>query len=382
MKSELSSVDVKHLAGELDEILSGDRIQKIYELSGKRLLFRTHGDGGKKELILSPNWMFLTQYRRETPEHPTSYAMQLRKLLSGGIIDGVHQAGFERIIQLKVNAGGQAYTLIIELFSKGNVILTDPKGKIRGLLKWQKWRDRVLGVNQEYEYPPKRTSPYEVDEEMFRQVMNDSGRKTASTLASKLGLPGDYAEEACLRAGVDKESKANKLNTQDLNRLHESFREVVEGFSQPTKPVLYYNGDEKMTVLPYPLQVYGDCRMESPDSFNQALDEYFSEKTFNEKKEVLEDKLDEEKTRLEKRLEKQQQGLARMKESEVDDKKRGDLIYQHMNEVNELLEAVSAARAKGLSDEEIKETLERHKDVQAAKYFSDIDKNKLTLDLK
>ena len=74
--------------------------------------------------------------------------------------------------------------------------------RILGLLEWQKWRHRVLGVGKVYEYPPAGVNVFEIDESGFRSLFSGCESSVVSVLASVLGLGGFIAEEICLMAGV------------------------------------------------------------------------------------------------------------------------------------------------------------------------------------
>ena len=77
-------------------------------------------------------------------------------------MEDIRQYNFDRIVELHV-AKEQKFTLVIELFAKGNIILLDEEGKIILPLKRKLWSDRKISSKEEYLYPPNRgINPLEV----------------------------------------------------------------------------------------------------------------------------------------------------------------------------------------------------------------------------
>ena len=204
MKTQLTSVDIHILARELNNTLNSSRIDKAYQLGKKELKLKVHVSGlGSLELIIAPGYVCTTQFPREVPRDPSSFAMQLRKNLKGAFIREVRQHNFDRIVEFLIEKRDEKFTLICEFFSRGNVILCDGCGKIIGLIEWQRWKDRKLGVGQVYDYPPGTKNPLEIDSSLFREILCSSKKKLVVMLATGLGLPGIYAEEVCLISGID-----------------------------------------------------------------------------------------------------------------------------------------------------------------------------------
>jgi predicted ribosome quality control (RQC) complex YloA/Tae2 family protein len=166
VKSELSSVDLRVLVKELRPRLIGMRLDKAYQVGRKELVLKLFGRGSA-DFVVAPNFMCVSSYKRPAPKTPSSFSMQLRKHLSAAFIRDVVQHGFDRIVEVHFDG----HILVLELFSRGNVIFCDKQMKILGLLEWQRWKDRMLGVGKTYEYPPSVVDPFVVDEEGFRQMM-------------------------------------------------------------------------------------------------------------------------------------------------------------------------------------------------------------------
>lgn len=121
------------------------RIQKIWEISNTEILFQTHGDAGKQQLLISChsvyNRLLLTKRSYPTPSEPGNFVMVLRKYLEGATIESITQAELDRWCVLSIkhhnNLGDlETLSLYIELMGKyANVILVSPEGKIIDALK-------------------------------------------------------------------------------------------------------------------------------------------------------------------------------------------------------------------------------------------------------
>ncbi|OYT43701.1 hypothetical protein B6U84_05650, partial [Candidatus Bathyarchaeota archaeon ex4484_40] len=138
LRRVMSSFDVAAVVKELEPLISGMRIDNIYQLDPKTLLFRLRGAGREpSQLIVEAGArMHLTSYSLEKPKRPPAF--------SNGRVMEVRQHGFERIVVVKVKGRDGDYRLVIELFGKGNVILVAPNGKILHALQYKRMRDRKI----------------------------------------------------------------------------------------------------------------------------------------------------------------------------------------------------------------------------------------------
>ncbi|MBN2013691.1 MAG: NFACT family protein [Candidatus Altiarchaeota archaeon] len=358
-KTGLTSFDVYFLVRELGGLLRSGRVDKVYQISERELKVRLRIPvEGSSELVVAPNYLCLSRYPRDVPEQPSSFAMQLRKHLRGSLVREVRQHGFDRIVEFILERGDVSYTLVVELFSKGNVILCDAGWKILGLLEWQKWRDRRLAVGQRYEHPPAGRNPLEVDLAAFLDVLGSSEKIVVSTLATDVGLGGLYAEEVCLRSGVGKEKASGELSDEEKMVLFQEIQKLLDsiegGVLEPM--IVLDEGGGYLDVLPSPLGVYEGCDKKKFPAFNDAVDAYFSEEAFSKRRDEREEKVRERLEKILKIEEKQRETIRRLEEKAVEYQMIGDLIYQKLTALNTLLEAVRGEKKKGAKWSEIRET--------------------------
>ncbi len=329
MKEEMSSVDIKYIVDELQSLI-GSRVDKIYHDGGEiRIKLRTKE--GRQDLILEAGKrIHLTTYIKEAPKMPSSFTMLLRKHLSGGFIDAIEQYDFDRIVKIRIGD----YTLVAELFKKGNIILLDPENRILAALRYEEFKDRAVIPKAEYRLPPARESPVEVEWERFREIVGGSHIEIVRALARKLSMGGLYAEEILLRAGIEKSRKADELSEDELRLTFDTMKSV---FTAEPKPNIVYENGRMIDVLPIELRWYEGYEKRYFKTFSEALDEYFGRITVEKAKLEKTRKLEQKKEQILATLRKQEE---QMRGFEIEAKKNqeiGDLIYANFTFVDSLL---------------------------------------------
>jgi len=334
MKAQLSSLDVCFLVKELSQ-LAGARIDKIYQIGERDLRIDLRAPD-KKHLVVTPTYICLTKYEHEAPEKPSNFSMSLRKRLGGGIIKSIEQHHFDRIVEVTVDGRGK---LILELFSKGNVIVVDEGGIITTLLDAQEWKDRTLKVGMAYKYPPETP-------DVMGMTMNDflmrlaADKEIVKALASDLGLGATYANEVLIRAGVDPNSKSTK---EASLKAYGSLKGMLDSKVHAQLVV----GETAIDVVPFEMEIYKDEVKEDKESFNEAVDEYFTNLRAEGKKGEATKDYEKELQRVRIVITKQKETIAEM-EKDIDKfKEMGDCIYAHFQEIDDVLKGIKKAKSEG-----------------------------------
>ena len=134
------------MARQLDRLLTGAKIEKIYQPEPDEILMQVYTKDGRKKLLLSTQpsgaAVYLTERAFENPPSAPSFCMLLRKHLQSGRITEVRQPSTERVIEFlieTVNEMGYAVNkrLVAETMGKhSNLILIDREsGKIIDSIK-------------------------------------------------------------------------------------------------------------------------------------------------------------------------------------------------------------------------------------------------------
>jgi len=386
MKTELTSVDVFVLAKELNKILNYARIDKVYQIAERELIIRFYSQKTElRDFIIAPNYICVTKFSKEIPEQPTSFAMQLRKNLSGLFIKEVLQHEFDRIVEIGFGREDITHILFIELFSKGNVILCDKDGRILGLLERQKWKDRTLRVGLEYEYPPKTANPRQIGIERLKEVFKNSKKNLVKTLAVDFGLGGFYAEEICLSTEHSFDKNPNDLSESEIKTIYESIHGIFQKIeNDQIKPQIIYDQDKNMIhVSPLDSNTYKDSDKKYFTSFNEAIDEYFSSQDFTKTVSTAKKNAEAKREKIELIKKQQEETITKLEKDSERYQKIGDQIYQNNQIIEKIVNSIESARKKGLTDKEIIEKFREgaEKGIKEAKFVKSLNKNELVLDL-
>ncbi|NJF26081.1 ribosome rescue protein RqcH [Thermococcus sp. Bubb.Bath] len=353
MKEGMSSVDIRYIVREL-QWLVGSRVDKVYH-DGNEIRFKLRTKEGRADLILEAGKrLHITSYIKEAPKQPSSFTMLLRKHLGGGFIDAIEQHQFDRIVKIRIGD----YTLIGELFRRGNVILVDSESKIVAALRYEEYKDRRIMPKADYRYPPARENPLEVTSERFLELMREEeGLELVRTLARKLNMGGMYAEEISIRAGFEKTTPVRELSDDDLMKVYDA---MMRTFNDEPKPNIVFKDGAMHDVVPIELKIYEGLEKKYFNTFSEALDEYFGKITIEKARFEQTKRLEGKKRQLLMTLKKQEEMLRGFKEGAKANQEIGDLIYANFSLVERLLEEFRKA-TETLGWDEFKERIEKGK---------------------
>jgi predicted ribosome quality control (RQC) complex YloA/Tae2 family protein len=347
MKLSMSNLDIKVCTQELKNAI-GARVDRVYELSGTFLLRLRIPRKGRQDLVIEPGRrIHLTSMKYRLPKRPSSYAMLLRKHLANSRLSSVEQVDFERVVELRFR-GRKEYTLVAELFGTGNLVLCDEKRVIVKPWRTEKWRHRTLKSGEKYAYPPQRgLDVCSLDLKALQEALADAP-DVVRGLASNLGIGGQIAEEICARAKVDKRTQVKKLSEAKLRGLLEVIASLL---SQKPAPQIVYGNDEPIDVLPFNFVIYAGKRTEQFETFNRAIDEYFSKLVVRETIEEQKKGFERGVKRLRSRLDKQEARLTELEERGREFKKQADLVTSQHEKIDQILHRLMELRsAKGWKD--------------------------------
>ena len=342
----MSNVDVYTVCHELRDLLKGARVDKAYQPTKDTVLIRFHVSGkGRIDIVFQAGRrMHTTQYPLPNPKIPPNFPMLLRKYIKGATVEDIRQHHFDRIVELQV-AKEQKFTLVVELFAKGNIILLNEEGTIILPLKRKLWSDRKISSKEEYKYPPKRgINPLEVTKEELGDLFRNSDSDIIRTLA-RSGLGGIYSEEILIRSNVQKDLPAAEISDSDLDSVYKAIYELFEPLRTSNfHPQIVSDGKED--VLPLDLKFYENYKKEIFETYNEAADEFFSSRVKEDIKNEYEGIWGAEVKKFEKRLRIQEETLSKFHKTIKDSKKRGDLLYANYGKVQSILDIIKDARAK------------------------------------
>jgi predicted ribosome quality control (RQC) complex YloA/Tae2 family protein len=354
MKKSLTSLEIHAIVKELQSLVNG-KLDKISQPQKKQLLLHIHvTNRGRHTLLLAvPNFMYITSHRFESPEKPYGFCMLLRKYISNARLRRIEQLGVERIVEFLFETKDAKYRIIVELFSKGNIILCKEDYTIISPLETQTWRDRTIKPGIKYKAPKKSFNFFKPDKTELKKLLSQE-KELVLTLAKDLGFGGTYAEELCLLSSIDKKKKY--LADDDVKRLFEQIKKIT---TRKTTPAIVYEDDAIKDIIPFPLKIYDIFNKKSFKSYNEALDTItYSLILSEEKSQTLQH--EKEVQRLKKAISIQEVHLKSIEKSIKDNTRKAELIYEHYNLIKEIIPELNKALKK-YSWKEVEEKLKGHK---------------------
>jgi predicted ribosome quality control (RQC) complex YloA/Tae2 family protein len=354
-KREFTSVDVSVVVRELKETIVNSRVNKVYQLDPKTLVFKLHKtDEPPMRLVMEAGRrLHLTTYALENPHAPPSFCMALRKYLSGAWITDVAQHEFERIVIFQFRTKSGTLGLVLELFGDGNIILTGEKAEILQALVFKQMRDRNIMRNEVFQFPPSiSVNPFKVTKAALQEALRNSGDTEVVRAAARfLGVGGFYAEEILLKAIVDKKRRCSELKDSDFTSIFDQLQSLLSSVTAPVlEPVIVLAEDGTfLDVAPFRLKRFEAYKIQHFSSYNLALDEFYARATTIEKAvdSPQIDKLTREAERLKRVIAEQEQALHEGENEAERNKQIGNVIYANSVEIENLLEKSVTAKREG-----------------------------------
>ena len=356
MKKGISSLELAALINELQFLVRG-KVSQIYH-QDQEIFLQLHAVGqGKKLLKIVPGKYISLTSEKETVQRPSGFCMQLRKYLNNAFTKDIYQKEAERIVVFEFE-NKESYYLIIELFSKGNIVLTDKNYNIISVFIWQKWKDRVVKPKEKYVFPEPGTNWKTLTEKELSTLLNKSEKKNlATSLATEVNLGGVYAEEVLKRAGLDKSVLPKE---GDAKKIIYEIKKIIKEIEKPSG----YIYDDDLTPLP----LYEQKEISTTETYNEAINTInpFQVKSPYEKKIAT----------LKRMIEQQEEAISLQEQNIDENTKKGEVIYEKYQPIQKLLDIVNEMKkTKDWSD--ISTELKKEKKIKSI----DLKNKKIMIEL-
>ncbi len=191
----LNSLDIKKIVDELKLIITGGKVEKIYQHTDNDLIITIYNRNTYYLYFNIESGMtrlHLLSERTEAQKSPRSLIMQMRKYTNNSIITDISQINEDRIIKVEFTNKTSKFYIIAELIDKGaNLLFLSYNHKILGTIRPEKGKRK--GTPYELPHKPnvdinsfKLTCP--VDEhKMYNQCVEEKYQiRTKKTKTSKL----------------------------------------------------------------------------------------------------------------------------------------------------------------------------------------------------
>ena len=377
----MSNVDIFTISDELNNLLTGARVDKSFQPSKDIVVMRFHVAGtGRVDLVMQcGSRIHTSKYPLENPTNPPTFPMLLRKRVKGAHVVSVTQHNFDRVVEIKVKKD-KYYTIVVELFDKGNIILLDEDNNIILPLKRKHWSTRDISSKKEYIFPEDRgINPIDVNEEEFKEIFVQNESDVVRTLAIN-GFGSLYAEEIIQRANeyteIEKHTQNNDLSDEQISSLYKSLKELFDILkNEEYQPQIVKDG-RKEDVLPLDLVKYDGFEKTYYENFNEACDEFYSKRVNSDIKDIKEKAWNKKVNKFEKRLRLQEETLDNFNKTIETSQHKGELIYSNYTTIENLINVVNSAISKDYSFKEIGKILKKAKEdgMDEAQIFESIDK--------
>lgn len=368
-KKNISSVELVAIMNEL-KFLTNAKVSQIYQPDPHELILQLHVPRRGKQLLRIFPGMFLNlTNKKESTLRPSGLSQQLRKYLNNSFLREIYQKDSERIVVLTFEKAYfeddvktlKKYHLIIELFSKGNLVLTDQDWKIITSTMAQVWESRTVKVREKYEFPPSNFNWKEASMKKIVDIIKDSDKRNIATcLATEISLGGVFAEEICRLAGVDPKVVINELAKKDLDSIAREIKNLVKSLE---KSKGYFYEDQLS-----PIKLKDQKEVKFLETFNESLD------TLNPL-----GKVSPYRKKIEhiKKIIKEQEQAALDLENGIElNTKKGELVYEKYAQLQKLLDIVGEIK-KTKSWVDIGKELRKSKKIKQV----DLKKKRVVVDL-
>lgn len=296
----LDAICLGAVTNELNTVLAGCRIEKVYQPDRDEIVIQTRGQGGARRLLVSiaagtPRVHFI-ETARENPAVPPMFCMLLRKHVQGAKIAAVTQPAVERMLSIELDTTDEMGVackkhLICELMGKhSNVVLCGEDNRIIDAMR--RVDGDLSGKRQVlpglfYRMPPAQDKhdPFAVSGVgLAAAAAQADGEQTLDRflLNTLLGFSPLLCRELAFRATGDTAKPLGMLSDEERNRLAKVYDDFLAYIEEKRwKPFLLTKSEDSavfdFTFLPV-TQYEGLMNVTQYESFSSLLAAFFEKK--------------------------------------------------------------------------------------------------------
>nr|XP_021523873.1 nuclear export mediator factor NEMF isoform X3 [Aotus nancymaae] len=357
MKTRFSTIDLRAVLAELNASLLGMRVNNVYDVDNKTYLIRLQKPDFKATLLLESGIrIHTTEFEWPKNMMPSSFAMKCRKHLKSRRLVSAKQLGVDRIADFQFGSDEAAYHLIIELYDKGNIILTDYEYVILNILRFRtdEADDVKFAVRERYPLDHARAAEPLLTLERLTEIIASApkGELLKRVLNPLLPYGPALIEHCLIENGFSGNVKVDeKLETKDIEKIlvclqkAEDYMKTTSNFSG--KGYIIQKREIKPSLeADKPVEDILTYEEFHPFLFSQHSQcPYIEFESFDKEKQALK-KLDNVRKDHENRLEALQQ-------TQEIDKLKGELIEMNLQIVDRAIQVVRSALANQIDWTEI-----------------------------
>lgn len=399
MKTRFTTLDICAVLSEINTKLVGMRLANVYDINNKTYLLKLAKPDTKAMLLMESGIrLHISEFDWPKNMMPSGFSMKLRKHLKGRRLVHAKQLGIDRIVDMQFGSDEAAFHVILELYDRGNIILTDHKYMILNLLRYRKEKQSTtnkgdsskkdedaevrFAVHETYPVDSaKKPSPLDEIEGKLTEMLRNSKKGDVLKRVLNPYLPYGAAciEHCLLCTGFPPNATVGKgfdITEENIEKLLSGLRQgesLLSSLSQDSAKGFVIQKQEKKadgsTVLaniefhPFLFMQHKECPRSELESFNKAVDEFFGN--------LESQKADLKIVQLEKSAQKKldnikkdhEQRLATLEKQQDSDIYKAQVIEENLALVEQAIRVVRTAIANQIDWDEIHNLI---KDAQAS----------------
>lgn len=269
------------LARELNDKLSGARIDKIYQPEGDEITFLVRTNNENKTLVISANpaipRIHFTGLKKDNPLNAPAFCMLLRKYLTSARILSVELFNHDRIIKFTISSKSEMMDdmtlyLYFELMGRySNLIITNSDNKILDVLRrvpLDMSHTRRLLPSFTYA-PPTQEKVSIFNQNELRHAIEFCDRSEDSVLSAVSGISRETARELIYRANLSGNSD-----------FADSFIQETSNLLSTVKPCVSLNKNGVAQDFFVDKYLSQNCEFRDEKTLSDAIDNCYAEKDF------------------------------------------------------------------------------------------------------
>ena len=289
----LDALCLSGVVHELQNALSGAKIDKIYQPGRDEVVLALRAPAGNVKLLLSANpshpRAHLTQISRENPDKPPMFCMLLRKHLSGARLLELVQPPMERVVDLRLEALDELgdrveRRLVLEAMGRhSNLILLDGEGRIMDCLR------RVdSDMSARRQVLPGLFYPSSLDRAALESALAAAPEESQADkwlLDTFGGLSPLICRELAFRAGGATDARLHQMGEGGRSRLLDELEGLLRSVQENSfTPVMLEKEGHPSDFTFQPISQYGPAVSCVPfPSFSALLDRFYEQRENQER---------------------------------------------------------------------------------------------------
>lgn len=291
----LDGIVIANVVKELNDCLTGGRINKIAQPEKDELLLTIKNNRDQYKLLISAGaslpLIYLTDDNKPSPLTAPNFCMLLRKHLNSARILSITQPSLERIVDIQIehlNELGDACVkhLIVELMGKhSNIIFVDESSKVVDSIKHvsamvSSVREVLPGRDYFIPETQHKQNPFELNFELFqKEVLAKPLKLNKAMYTSLTGFSPLIANELCYRASLDGDSDCASLSEEQGLHLYRNLERFLDDIkNQKFFPNIVYQDGNPIEFSSTLLSCYEGKEFQEFSSISVVLKEYYQKK--------------------------------------------------------------------------------------------------------